>query len=591
MGKIFRKKMKHSLPIIVIFCILNTLVLGFSFNLNFDFVETDGNGFFRMATSVQADTASTTVTVKNAPPTFFVNPAENPISSSTSPVNVGGSIGFTGTGTDGEGDDYWFIVCSTGVATSTQPGGLPTCQATQFCISSKASSSASASCTYNNVTDPGSETQNWYAFVCDDHYGDPRCSPAGQGSGDSGSPFYVNHAPQITRLFTSVDNQDPGVLFTFTASTTDSDVQGGGDHMNFYVCATTTGWTTWGGCASGQTLCTGSSTIPTSASCTYATGIPRMHGAYTYYGFIKDWHGLPALASDNGTSSQYNVNNVAPTVSNVTLNHGSNITLNIKNALNVDIFASSTSVTDNNGCTDLSSATSTVYLSSVANGSNCTSNGNNCYNTAAAYCWISKCTGPSSATAAVTCSSSLEFYTIPTDASSIASTSSWYAKIKVADALGLKGAGSYTTLDGVEVISTAALDVSELNIPYGTVQAGTNTGAANVATTIVNFGNTPIDTAVSGYDMLRNGVGPQFIGIENQKHLVNPFDFNTQGTVTSSSTPDTVQTNISRPNSLTDVTNPIYWGIAVPFGVPSANFSGYNLFTVVLDKYSNWQYP
>lgn len=591
MGKILRKKMKYSLPIIVIFCLLNILALGFSFNLNLNFVKTGSEGFVKMAIGAQADTATTTVTVKNAPPAFSVAPIEVPVSSSTSPINVDGSIGFQGTGTDGEGDDYWLLICSTGVATSTQPGGLPTCAVDQFCISAKASTTVSASCTYNNVTDPGSEMEDWYAFVCDDHFGDPRCSPANQGAGDSGSPFYVNHAPSIVRLFTSVDDQNPGDFFTFTASTSDSDVQGGDDHMNFYVCATTTGWTAGGGCASGQTLCVGSSTISTSVSCTYATGIPRMHGAYTYYGFVKDWHGLAADPADNGTSSIYNVNNVAPTVANVTLNQGGNITLNIKNAPDVDIFASSTSVTDNNGCTDLSSATSTIYLSSVSGGSNCTSDGNNCYNTASAYCWITQCSGPTSATAAVTCSSSLAFYAMPTDDSSIASTSSWYAKIKVTDALGLNGSGSYTTLDGVEVISSAALEVSELSIPYGTIQAGTNTGATNVETTIVNFGNTPIDTAVSGYDMLMNAVGPEFIGIENQKHLVSAFDYNTLGTPTSSTTPDTVETNIPRPNSLVDVSNPIFWGIAVPFGVPSANFSGYNLFTVILDEYSDWQYP
>jgi hypothetical protein len=323
-----------------------------------------------MATNAQADTATTTVTVKNAPPSFTAGPSENPISSSTSPVNVGGSIGFEGVGSDGESDDYWLIICNTGIATSTQPGGLPTCNGTMFCRSDKASSTVSASCTYSGVTDPGSEMQNWYAFVCDDHFGDPRCSLSDQGASDGGSPFYVNHAPNITRLYTSDDNKDPGALFTITASTTDTDVQGGGDHMNFYVCATTTGWTATGGCASGQTLCTGSSTVPTSVSCTYATGIPRMHAAYTYYGFIKDWHGL-AGSTENGTSSAYNVNNVAPTVANVTLHQGNNIVLNIKNAPNVNVQASSTSVTDNNGCTDLASATSTVYLSSVRSGSDC----------------------------------------------------------------------------------------------------------------------------------------------------------------------------------------------------------------------------
>ncbi|MDD5527637.1 MAG: hypothetical protein PHO56_01520 [Patescibacteria group bacterium] len=589
MGKILKRKIKHTLPIIVIFCLLNILTLGFSFNLNLNFVKVQERGLVKMAIGAQADTATTSVIVKNAPPAFSVSPTEVPTSTSTTPVNVGGSIGFQATGLDGEGDDYWLIICSTNSATSTQPGGLPTCGVTEFCLSNKASSSVSASCTYNNVTDPGAETQAWYAFVCDDHYGDPHCSLSGQGSGDGGSPFYVNHAPRLVHLYTSVDNQDPGVNFTFTASTSDSDVLGGTDHMNLYVCATTTGWTAGGGCGVGSTLCVGSSTLNTSISCTYATGIPRMHGAYTYYGFVKDWHGL-AASQGNGTSSTYNVNNVAPTISNVTLNQGNNITLNIKNAPAVLVKASSTSVTDNNGCTDLSSATSTIYIESATSGANCAADDSYCYQIGTSYCSISKCSGPTSATAAVTCSTSMAFYAMPTDASSIASTSSWYAKIKVADAPGLKGEASYTVLNGVEVVSASALEVSELDIPYGTVQAGTNTGATNALTTIINFGNTPIDTEVSGTDMSKNSIGPEIIGIENQKHLKTAFNFNAEGTVTSSSTPDTVQTDVSRPTSAVDVSNPIYWGIAVPFGTPSANFYGQNLFTVVLDKYDNWQY-
>jgi hypothetical protein len=590
MGKFFKEKAKRSLPAVIIICLLSVLTLGTSFNLHFNFVKIQQRGLVSLALDVQADTATTTVTVKNAPPTFSGNATEVPTSTSTTPINVGGSIGFQATGLDGEGDDYWLIVCSSNSATSSQPSGTPSCGATAFCSSNKASSSASASCTYSGVTDPGLETQIWYAFVCDDHYGDPRCSLTNQGTGDGGSPFYVNHAPNLTRLFTSVDNQDPGVNFTFTASTTDTDVAGGVDNMELYVCSTTTGWTVDGGCGGGSTLCVGSSTVNTNVSCSYATGIPRMHGAYTYYGFVKDWHNL-AASTGNGTSSQYNVNNVAPAMANVTLYRGNNITLNIKNAPAIEVMSSSTSVTDNNGCTDLSSATSTIYISSVADGANCSANDNYCYQIAAANCYFDKCSGPTSATAAVTCTTSLAFYTMPTDASSKkASSSSWFTKIKVSDALGMHGSSSYTTLDGVEVISAAALDVSELSIPYGTIQAGTNTGATNKTTTVINFGNTPIDSAVSGLDMLRDGTGPLYIGVENQKHSAATFDFDTQGTLTSSTTPDTVQINVSRPNSAVDVSNPVYWGIAVPFGTPSANFSGYNTFTVVLDQSDDWQY-
>jgi hypothetical protein len=592
MSKFLQKEIKRSVPVIVIFCLINVLVLGFSFNLNLNFVKSVPKGFINMAPDAEAATATTSVIVKNSPPHFTSGPAENPTSSSTSPINVGGSIGFRATAVDDEGDNYWLIVCSGNKATSSLTLGVPpSCVAsTQFCISSEQGTGVQASCTYNNITDPGSETQTWYAFVCDDHDGDQRCSALGQGAGDSGSPFYVNHAPHINNLYTSSDFKNPGVAVTITASTTDYDHASGNYNVqSLFVCSTNS-WTVGGGCG-GTELCHGSSTVPSTASssvsCTYTIPIPKMHTAYSYYGFVKDQYKMPATTGQ-GATSNYNVNNVAPVVSNVTLNAGNNISLNIKGAPQVMVNASSTSVTDDNGCTDLSSATSTIYLSSVAGGNDCAANNSNCYQIGTGFCNVTNCAGASSVSATVTCSTTLAFFTMPTDASSIASTSSWFSAIRAADALGLKGLGIFSG-STVDVNSNAALNVVENAIPYGTVQAGTNTGSVNASTTVVNYGNTPIDAAVSGTDMLKNKVGPEKIRINNQQHSKNTFTF-TAGN-TSSTTPDTVTIGIPRPINLTDVTSKIYWGINVPAGTPSATFYGMNTFTVVLNKNDNWQYP
>jgi hypothetical protein len=583
MGKFLHKKIKHTVPIIVIFCLLNVIVLGFSFNLNLNFAKPAQRGFVNLATDAQASTATTSVVVKNAPPSFTAGPAENPTSTSTTPINVGGSIGFTGTATDFEGDSYWMIVCTTTKATSSGQGIAPVCVGgNSLCVSNKASSTGAVSCTYNNVKDPGSETQPWYAFVCDDHYGNPQCSHSSQGSGVSGSPFYVNHAPKVLHLYTSIDNKNPGQAVTITASTSDSDVTRGGDHQNLYICSTPS-WTVSGGCTA-TTLCHGSSSVPTSVSCVSTTTIPQMWGPYTYYGFVNDQFHL-AASHGNATSSTYTVNNVAPVVSNVTLNHGTNIFLNISGAPQVVVVASSSSVTDNNGCVDLASATSTIYIGTATGGNNCAANNNYCYQIGTGNCHISKCV---SATASVTCTTSLAFYAMPTDASSIASTTSWFAAIKASDGPGLKGLGIYNTVNGVEVVSSAALNVEQSAIAYGQVQAGTNTGSQNASTTVDNFGNTPIDSAVSGTDMLKNKVGPQIIKVSNQQHSKNNFTYSAGNT--SSTTPDTVTIGISRPNSGAVLNSNIYWGIQVPLGTPSATFYGVNTFTVVLNKYDNWQY-
>jgi hypothetical protein len=585
MGKIIKEKARKSLPVFIILCLVNLFFAGFSFNLNLDFANIHKEGLINMAMEAQADNASTTVNVQNAPPWFTTAPAENPSSTSTNPVNVGGSIGFEGTASDGEGDAYWLIICTTTEATSTIGNMVPTCVGgSPLCLSASTTSDTQATCTHTNVKNIVGETQVWYAFICDEHTGDPRCSVVGaQGSGNSGSPFYVNHSPTLVNAYTSVDNQPPGGTFTIFAESTDTDVTGGADSIEMYACSTNS-WTLASGCAS-TTLCTGSSTAP-DVSCNYTDTAPTRDQAYNYWVFIKDWHELTGLA--NGDTSTYNITNVAPTISNVTLNQGQNISLNIKNAPTVDVFASSTSVTDNNGCIDIVSATSTVYLGTVAGGANCTANNNNCYKTATTYCFLSGCTGDpdSDATMTVVCSTSLAFHAVPTDAQAGSAATSWFARLTAWDEIAF-GSGSYTTVDGVEVVSTAALDVTESNINYGIIQAGMDSGTSNGTTTIVNFGNTPIDTDVTGTDMLRSGVGPQLIGIERQQHSLSNFAWGA-GTQTSSTTPSTVDVVVDRPTSATDVTDQIYWGIGLPLGIPSAQYEGENTFTVVEDLNGNW---
>jgi hypothetical protein len=597
MSKYLKKKIRNTLPLIVIFCLLNVLVLGFSFNLNLNFVKPIDKGFVNLAPGAEASTATTTVMVKNSPPHFTAGPAENPSSDPTTPINVGANIGFTGTASDDEGDSYWMVLCTTTKATTSPINDLlpPTCvNGNALCVTAKASSSNAVSCTYNNIKDPGSETQVWYAIVCDGHWGDRRCSVSAQGAGNSGSPFYVNHAPRINKLHTTVDFRNPGQAVTIVATTTDYDHASGNYNVqNLYVCSTN-GWSAISGCTGGlaNELCHGSSSVPstasTSVSCNYTVPTPSQHTGFTYYGFIKDQFKMPAVFSQ-GSSSLYFVNNVAPVVANVSLNKGNNIGLNIKNAPGVIVKASSTSVTDNNGCTDLTSATSTIYISSVTNGNHCAANGSYCYKATSTLCTISNCSGPSSVTATIICSTTFAFYAMPTDASSKkASSSSWYAAVEATDALGLKGVGFYNTSNGVEVNSTAALSMVESSIPYGIVQAGTNTGATNASTTVVNYGNTPIDTAVMGTDMLKNKVGPEKIRANNQQHSVNTFSF-TAGN-TSSTTPDTIAVGISRPINSTDLTAKTYWGINIPAGTPAAQFYGVNTFTVVLNQLDNWQY-
>lgn len=585
MGKIIKEKVEKSLPILVILILVSFFISGVYFNIDFDLVKFNQNkSFIGMGPEAQADTASTTVTVQNDAPSITAA-AESPASTSTSPINVGESVTFVATGTDSGGDAYWLIVCDTSAATVTA-GLAPTCDGGNlFCVSSATSSSGSGiTCTDASLADPGAETDEWYLFLCDDH-GEPQCSTVSQGTGgneDSDSPLHVNHAPVYTEVNTTVDNQVPGGTFTITASTTDGDVLGSADRIEIFVCNTDS-WTVGAGCG-GTELCYSSSTSP-NVSCDYTDpGPPTADQAYTYYAFVKDWHDFPANSSSSATST-YTIINVSPVISNVSLNNGSDIALNIKWNPEVVVFTTSTSISDDNGCTDIQDATSTMYLGTHSSGASCTASDSDCYQLIATDCSIQDCSGT---IGTAVCSTTFAFYTTPTDGDHVAaSTTGWMSRITIWDEA-LSTSSSFTATS-VDVTSVAAFTVVEDSIPYGTVAAGNDTGSTRATTTPVNYGNTPIDVNVSGEDM--DDGGSNIIEIQRQQHSLSPIFSYPGGTNTSSSTPNLLNTEIPRPTVQATTSDEIYWGIGIPGGTSSGDYSGYNTFAVIEDADGNWNYP
>ena len=128
---------------------------------------------------------------------------------------------------------------------------------------------------------------------------------------------------------------------------------------------------------------------------------------------------------------------------------------------------------------------------------------------------------------------------------------------------------------------STAIEVSQALIDYGSLVAGTDTGADNATTTIVNAGNSPLDTDLIGEDMLRNGVGPDYIAAANQEYSLAGFTYGA-GINIASSSQTSVDTVIPRPTSGVDVDDDLYWGIDVPV-VISGDYDGLNTFTAVLD--------
>ncbi len=579
MSKIIKKKFINSLPVFLILSLLGLSVsaLVFNFNLEIDRIG-DKLGFAVSVPEVEAqsfDIATTTVTVRNAAPVFTVNPAESPASASTTPVNVGATIDFVATASDAEGNDYYLLICDQDGATAGPSGVAPSCTNTQLCVSGATSESTQATCTHT-VTNLAPETQSWVAYVCDNHPDEPACvENSHSGSGDAGSPFYRNHASSLTSVSTTVNNQEPGEDFTFEAVATDSDVEGGADVLELHVCSTNS-WDVSTGCDV-DTLCTGTSTSP-NVSCTWTSTIPLDDTDYNYFAFVKDWHGL--AATGNSQTNTYTVANAAPFISSVLINNGSPITLNIKGNTTT-VFASSTTITDNNGCGDIASATGTIYWSNASGGANCAADDNDCYQIASGACTIdaSTCTGPSDIDVSIQCSSNLEYHAIPTvvgDSNPNGGTS-WIASIRAFDE-----ALSYATSSaGVNLNVTTAIEVNEGEIQYGSLIAGTDTGSDNATTTIVNAGNSPLDTLLVGDDMLRDGTGPEYIPASNQEFNLANFTYGIGGTAIASSSDTLADITAPRPTGA-DVLDNIYWGIGVPV-ILSGDYTGLNTFTASLD--------
>lgn len=573
MSKLIQREMKRSLPMVMIALLLNLSVYGLVFNLTFGFSD----ALIKGLPSAHADTASSTVTVKNAPPLFVGNAAEVVVSSSTSPVNVGNSIAFIATSSDAGLEDYYLLVCKTNNATTTV-GAAPHCvdAGAQLCVSATSTTGNSASCTHTGVIDPGGETQSWYAFACDAHGTQPLCSVATeQGSGDSGSPFYVNRQPYFNSAATISDNKDPGALFTFGATTTDRDVAGSNDIVTLSVCKTNS-YSTTTGCAvpwcSATTTTNGAT--PVGLSCQGSTTIPWAHGASSTFAFIKDSHELQATST---ISFNFITNDVSPIVSNnIDFNGGAPIFLNLKGAASTTVWATSTSVTDNNGCNDINSATSTMFWATSTNSATCSPDNNKCYQIPSSSCTISSCSA-GSVIATVACSAQLAFYAVPTVASGTnphASTN-WQVAISAKDDT---NSSSTVGTTGIEMGVSLGLDVAELSIAYGTLVAGANTGSFNSTTTIVSLGNAPLSNDITGTWMSK---GVNHIAENQQQFSMNNFGYGA-GTALSSTTPYTLDLNIPRPITTATTSAPVYWGMALPAGIPSGDYSGVNTFIGIL---------
>ena len=259
-----------------------------------------------------------------------------------------------------------------------------------------------------------------------------------------------------------------------------------------------------------------------------------------------------------------------PTVSNVVLNGGSDISL--LPGTTTRVYATTTA-TDLNGSNDLAYATTTFYRSGAAGGALCTPNNNDCYIASGAQCAYTDCSGN---TCELSCYADIFFHADPTDSGSTYDGQEWFAFTEVED---FDNGYDFETSIGQLMNTLRAIDVNNA-INYGALAVSSNTGAYNASTTVENQGNVEINLEVEGTDMA-DGVGAE-IPADRQKFATSTFSYGSCTTCLqlSSTTPVALDVELSKPiTNSPAVEDAIYWGIEVPLGVNSAPHQGINVFT------------
>lgn len=574
----------------------------------------------------QSGLATTSITVLNTPPQWTVDAQEQVGSSTTTPTNSGTPVRWVATATDSNGAPYFLLICSTNAAPTANPAASqlvlgtapPNCASTstRWAVSPAAASGAQATAATTTL-EAWSESNDWYAWICDDDPVNPRCNTTyKQGTGTTSSPFYVNHRPTFTAF---ADNSPalPGATVTFTSTSDDADVTGTADTVRLFVCSTASFSTTTLSC--GATTLASSTYVATNAAATYTISIPTRDTNYGAFGYVVDNHSHLASGGSQGTDSVLTVNNATPFVNSgdITLNNGADMSLSVL-AGQTTGFDVSFSVSDNNSCRTSTNGDEIVdYVVSVYRTNNSTSScdaisdydANDCYTSAlATTTWNLSCTasttscgGPTDLTMVYDCTFPLWYVADPTDASTTPFFGTqWAAAAAGVDddaATGVLVAGSILQ----DVASLLGIALDDPTIPYGALEPGDRTDPLAASTTIRAVGNTGIDELLQGESMCGTYTSAVTCPTSATSTIAERYQVFATSTVTygtatsagrtlSSTTQKELELNVAKPTATSTQTSGVtYWGIEVPLSITLAgSYTGENTFYGRVAEVADW---
>jgi hypothetical protein len=576
--------------------------------------------------TASADSATTSVTVLNTPPQWSVFAAESPASATTSPTNIGSAVTWTATGFDNNAEEYYLLICKTSATPTANSSAPPTCGGGNGNMWARSTSTvsatqATAATTTIETAAFAAESNAWYAWICDANASLPRCNATvSQGSGDSGSPFVVNHPP----IFISIVNDSPaipGETVTWTATAYDADTLGTTDTVRLVVCKQAS---FSNGVCGGTGAWATSTLVASGPATTTPIQIPTQDTTYAAYVYVVDEHNLAATSTAQATNSSFVVDNVAPTVtaSLISLENatGTNpLFLTVAQATTGPFYVRFT-VVDNNSClnasstNEISSAVINVYRSGI--GSTTCQNASGHYD--ARYCYAGldsrfsttvscsqdggSCSGSSDPTVTWSCSFSLWYVAEPTDASTPWTSENWLTSVRVTD--DDTATSSFTEgTTGNELLSFLAFDVATTTIAYGGLEPGTqsdpfiaNTDLRAVGNVGLNedlYGDTMCTTWTSADSCDAGGIDPtREIPIANQKAATSSVGYasSTAFAIGASTTPTSLEIRVPKTTSTTSPeTRNTYWGIAIPGAITLAgDYRGQNTIIGKVSSAAHW---
>jgi hypothetical protein len=282
------------------------------------------------------------------------------------------------------------------------------------------------------------------------------------------------------------------------------------------------------------------------------------------YADIKDGGCQPGAIGMGATNSINSGNDGScwfggpPTIFNMSFNGAQDIILSPDATETIYVTASTT---DPLGAGNITYATGTIYRTSLGN--SCVANSLNCYQIASSSCNFSH----SSST--VTCSANIWYFAQSTGiASSSFPSDSWTGAITVGDA---GGNTAIATSSAINMDVLAALNITTSTINYGTVTPSSTTGSTNQITTIQNAGNASTTFQVYGTALVS---GSNVLATSSQHYATTTFIFGGTESLLSDSVTTISGFTLTAPTSTTPVQANIYWGLGVPSGALTGDYTG-----------------